>query len=153
MATVRAYNPDKVIAVIVGVPVSSLKGYADGSFIEYTQVSDDFADEAGTDGDVTRSILLDRRITIKVKLMQSSAANAALSAVLAADRASPNGVAVGPTSITDLSGSSLLLCPKSWIVRAPDADYDKTAKVREWTIRGVMLDSAAGRLDGGNAAI
>ena len=140
----HVYDPNEVSIVVCGIPIEG--GFADGTFVELEQDSDDFVDVAGTDGDVTRSKTNDRRATITLTLMSSSPANALLSALNNIDRRAGNGAGVGPCLIKDNQGTSLHAGEKSWIAKPPTVTYDKTATPRVWKIRVASLE----RLDGGN---
>lgn len=140
----HVYDPNEISIVVCGIPIEG--GFAEGSFIEIAQETDDFTDVVGTDGDVTRSKTNDKRATITLKLMSSSPANALLSALNNIDRRAGNGAGVGPLLIKDNQGTSLHTAEKSWIAKPPDVVYDKTATPREWKIRAASLE----RLDGGN---
>lgn len=144
MAGFKVYDPEKVSIIICGIPISG--GYADGSFIEIEQDSNDFNDVVGTDGEVTRSKSNDRRATIRVRLMQSASANNALSALNALDKKAGNGAGVGPSMIRDKQGTTLFAASKSWIAKPPAVTFDRTATERVWEIRCADLE----RLDGGN---
>lgn len=140
----HVYDPNELSIMVCGIPIEG--GFADGSFVEIEQDSDDFADVVGVDGDVTRSKTNDRRATITITLMQSSASNALLSALNNIDRKASNGAGVGPCLIKDNQGTSLYAGEKSWIAKPPTAGFDKTAGPRAWKIRVADLE----RLDGGN---
>lgn len=140
----KIYDPDQVTAVVCGVPITG--GYAEDSMIEIQQKADNFVSVAGAVGDVTRSKVLDKRATIKVKLLQSSDANALLTALALLDANLPNGAGVGPTTIVDKGGTSLFFGAKSWIARPPDVEFATEAKERVWTIEVANIT----RFDGGN---
>lgn len=140
----HVYDPDNVSIMVCGIPIEG--GFADGTFIEIEQDSDDFVDVVGTDGAVTRSKTNDRRATITITLMQSSESNALLSALNNIDRKAKNGAGVGPCLITDNQGTSLYAGEKSWIAKPPTAGFDKTAGPRAWKIRVASLE----RFDGSN---
>lgn len=140
----HVYDPNEVTIVVCGIPIEG--GFADGTFVEIAQDSDDFADVAGTDGDVSRSKTNDKRATITITLMSTALGNALLSALNAIDRRAGNGAGVGPCLIKDNQGTSLYAGEKSWIAKPPDVTFDKTATPRAWKIRVASLE----RLDGGN---
>jgi hypothetical protein len=144
MSDFHVYDPNEVSIVAAGVPVEG--GFADGTFVEVDQDSDDFVDVVGVDGDVTRSKTNDRRGTITITLMQSSQSNAVLSALSNIDRKTGNGAGVGPLLIKDNQGTTLYAAEKSWIAKPPAAGFDKTAGPRAWKIRCADLE----RFDGGN---
>lgn len=140
----HVYDPNEVSIVVAGIPIEG--GFADGSFIEIEQESDDFEDVVGTDGDVTRSKTNDRRATCTLTLMSSANANLLLSAISNIDRKASNGAGVGPFLVKDNQGSTLFAAEKSWVAKPPTAVFDKTATPRAWKIRIADLE----RVDGGN---
>jgi hypothetical protein len=144
MGDFHVYDPNEVSIVVCGIPITG--GFAEDTFIEISQDSNDFDDVVGADGDVTRSKTNDRRATITLTLMQSSEANALLSALSNIDRKQSNGAGVGPLMIKDNQGTALFAGEKSWIAKPPDAAFAKKAGPRAWTIRVADLE----RFDGGN---
>jgi len=68
-----------------------------------------------------------------VTLMQTSASNAALTALHHADKSTDGNGAV-PVAITDLRGTSLHASDSAWVVKMPDAGYGAKVGNREWTI-------------------
>lgn len=144
MSSAKVYDADQVVMVFMGIPISS--GYADGEFLTIEQEAQDFETKVGTDGEVTRSKTNNRHAIIKVKLMQSSDGNEALSAINNVDIAASGGLGIGPMLIKDLQGTTLYTAAKCWIARPPDVSFDRTATAREWTLECAQLL----RLDGGN---
>lgn len=144
MGDLKTYYPDQISLIVCGIPIKG--GYADGSFVTIKRTTPTYTSKAGTDGEVTRTRTNDGRCTIEIKLMQSSDANAALSALENLDRKATGGAGVGPTAINDLAGTSEFFAAKSWIANPPDVDYDREAKERVWTIECADHE----RLDGGN---
>ncbi len=140
----HVYDPNEVSIMVCGIPIEG--GFADGTYVEIDQDSNDFDDIVGTDGDVTRSKTNDRRGTVTITLMQSSEGNALLSALNNIDRKQSNGAGVGPLLIKDNQGTALYAGEKSWISKPPAAPFGKTAGPRAWTIRVADLE----RFDGGN---
>jgi hypothetical protein len=141
---IKVYDSNQVDVVFNGLTIDS--GRADGTFVKIDWEADRFTDKAGADGETTRSKTNDKRATITLTLMQSSASNAALSALAALDDVAPNGAGVGPVLIKDRSGLSLYSAPASWIARSPDAEFAAEAGTREWKIRVSGLQA----FDGGN---
>lgn len=137
------YDPDQVLVYFAGILV---QGFADGEFIAVEQMSDGFTSVVGSDGEVARSKSNDRRVKVTIKLLQTSSANALLSAAHIADLAAPNGVGASVLTIEDLHGGSIVQGAQAWIVKFPDAPYDRTAKSREWIIE--VADGV--RVEGGN---
>lgn len=91
-----------------------------------------FTKVIGADGKVTRSKTLDKTATVTFKLMTSSSANAALSALLTADLAAPNGVGVLPLALIDRQGTTAFAASSAWISKFPDYSLAREATVVEW---------------------
>jgi hypothetical protein len=141
----KVYDANEVTLVVGGILVD--RGFADGSFVTLSMVSDAFSDVIGTDGEVTRSKTNDNRAEVKVKLMQSSEINDALSALHELDKLAGNGAGVGPFYLADRQGTSVYSAESCWISKAPDVDFDRQAGAREWTVR---IANLVLRHDGGN---
>lgn len=136
--TMRVYDANEVSVIIGAIEIDA--GFADGEFLRIEQETDDFADEVGTDGEVTRSKTNDRRATATILLMQTSASNQALSALSTLDRITPNGAGVVPFLVRDRNGGSLYEGQHCWIQRPPDVSMDRSATTREWTVRIAHLE-------------
>jgi Protein of unknown function (DUF3277) len=130
MGDLKIYDASEVSLIFAGIPISS--GYAEGEFCKVERKEEGFSSVVGTDGEVTRSKTNNRMAKVTIRLMQSSSANAALTAIHNADLYTSNGAGVAPILIKDRQGTSLHSGAKAWIVKSPDASYDKTAKEREW---------------------
>lgn len=133
MPDTKGYDANEVTIQIGTILVDS--GYADGEFLRIEQEEDDFTDEVGTDGEVTRSKTNDRRATITVLVMQTSSSMQALSALSFLDKNTPNGAGIVPIMIRDRNGASIYTAQQGWIQRAPDVSFDRAATPREWVIR------------------
>jgi hypothetical protein len=138
----KDWNPRELTISFAGIVIDS--GYADGEFLTIEGLSDDYTDQAGTDGEVTRSKTNDHRATVTLKLMQTADANVLLSAIRQGDLDAPNGAGVGALIIRDRQGSSLYKAAEAWLVKLPPASFDRTATAREWTIRCADLASTTG---------
>ncbi len=143
MSTPKIYDADMVTLALFAFLIDS--GFADGEFIRIETEADTFTDVAGTDGEVTRSKTNDKRVTITVTLMQTSAGNTKLTAVHNLDVKGSNGAGVGPFLIKDRNGTALH-AGTCWIAAPPTVVYGRGAEAREWKIRGVMAE----RFDGGS---
>lgn len=143
--TAKVYTSDEVTIAIGPVLVDS--GYADGEFLRVEGETDITEDVVGTDGEVAVSRTNDYRATITVLLLQTADANLGLS-VLANLAVNSPGMAgaIVPTLVRDRNGSSLYTAENSWVQKAPDASFDRTAQSREWPVRCAKLI----RIDGGN---
>lgn len=140
----KFYDSDQITIIIAGILIN--KGYADGEFLSVVNNSDAFTTVTGTDGEKTRSKSNDNGAIVTLKLMQTAEANAALSVLHNLDKLTSGGAGVGPLLILDRSGTTLFEAESCWIVKRPDASFDRTAKEREWKIE--VADLVA--FDGGN---
>ncbi|MDX3986243.1 MAG: DUF3277 family protein [Achromobacter sp.] len=128
--SVKTYAPNQVKIVMGALPIS---GLAEDTFVTVTEIGEGIASVVGVDGEVARSMSRDSRLRITLTLMQTSASNAALTALHQADRATEGNGAV-PISVTDLRGTSLHASDSAWIVKMPEAGYGAKVGSREWTI-------------------
>lgn len=142
--SLKIYDSKAVSMIFAGILVDG--GYDEDEFLTIEQSENDFVTVIGADGEVTRSKTNNGHAVIKVKLMQSSGANPALSALNNLDKLAGNGAGVGPMLIRDQQGTSIYTAAKCWIAKPPDVAFGKTAKPREWTFECENLI----RLDGGN---
>jgi hypothetical protein len=140
---VRPYSADQMLVTFAGVNL--LEGLADGEFFRWEREADDFDDQVGTDGEVTRSKTNDGRVSCILVLMHTSPINDVLSALINADLAAPGGVGIAPLLVKELQGTTLLSAPKAWIKSRPSPTRDRTATSVEWTIRC----AATGEIHGG----
>jgi hypothetical protein len=141
-AVTKFYDPDQVLVYFAG---QLIQGFADGEYITVEMLSDAFSDVVGTDGEVARSKGNDRRATVTIKLLQTSASNLFLSSVHINDLNTPAGAGVGTFLMQDLQGGTFVQS-EGWIVKFPDNSMDRTATAREWQIRLARAD----RVEGGN---
>lgn len=143
MGQAKTYNADQV-TVAYG-PVLLGSGQADGEFLRVEQEADDFSDVVGSGGEVVRSKSNDRRATVTVILLQTATENDLLSALSTVQR--ETGLGSEPLLVRDTNGRTVYKAEQAWIMRAPDATFDRGATSREWAIRCADLV----RFDGGNA--
>ncbi len=141
--TAKFYDPDEVLVYFGG---ALIQGFADGEYVTAEQMSPGFDSVVGTDGEVARSKSNDRRVKVTIKLLQTSASNAVLSAMHKADLNTPNGAGVATFSMQDLQGQTFINGAQAWISKFPDNSMDRTAKSREWEIVIAFAD----RFEGGN---
>jgi hypothetical protein len=127
-----------------GVPLDS--GFGPDTVVKITEDQPRFGDKVGADGEVTRYRLTNRMVNVEITFMQSSDANALLSAIQIVDDSAPNGAGVGILLIKDEDGTSKYLCPQAWIAKRPDVEFGVEVTSRTWVLRGRI----ATRVDGGN---
>lgn len=141
--TTKVYDADQVTVNFAGILMG---GFADGEFVTVEPTTDNFTSVVGTDGEVSRSKTRDRRGMVTIKLMQTSSANARLSALAKLDKETPNGAGIGALYINDRQGGSLYEAAEAWIAGEPSVSFDRGATAREWKIECSELR----RVDAGN---
>jgi Protein of unknown function (DUF3277) len=124
---VATFDPKSVVITIGPYPLS---GFADGTFLELSQDTQQFTKTVGADGFTTRVKSNDYGATLTVTLAQSSPANDYLSALAATDRATNLGVV--PILIKDLSGTSIIFAATGWIQQIPDATWGNEINNLAW---------------------
>lgn len=124
------YNAALVAITAGGV---NIQGYADGSFCEIEDITEAWNEVCGTDGEVGRGANNDRRLKVLIKLLQTSISNAVLTQLFNTDRNTPNGAPFS-CQVEETSGGSLAVGAEAWIMKIPNAEYDRGVKVREWEI-------------------
>ena len=122
-----SYDPSQVVITFMG---ANMHGLAD-DFIEAERHEDAFSLQIGADGEAARSRNRNKSGTVKLKLLQASVSNDALSGLAALDAA--GGVGSGPLMVKDLNGTTLLLAPVAWIKKLANTTYGKEHGHREWT--------------------
>jgi hypothetical protein len=136
---IKEYDADQIVILIAGIALSQgagQSGYADGEFLS-VGFKPQFILVKGTDGSAARSKTNDRETEIKVNLLQTNSANAALSALLFADVSTPNGTGIGSFVVKDLQGTTLVSVPTAWITQPADITLDRGAKGRSWLVTGL----------------
>ncbi len=139
--TTKIWDPAQLSVIVGGVPIG---GFAEGSMIELKMNTPRFSTVTGTTGEKVRSKSLDKGAMLTIKLMQTSSSNDILTAIAIADDLAPNGAGIFPIMLRDRSGRAQYAAAEAWIVDQPDADFDKSAKSREWKIEIAELDAFTG---------
>ncbi len=125
----KTIDPKKVIVSFMG---KTITGYADGEFIG-VESNDAFADQTGADGEFARVKSNDTSGEATITLMQTSKSNQDLSTLHTADLLT--GVGVGPFSITDLMGSTLVFSAEAYIKKKPKVSFSKGVETRAWIVK------------------
>lgn len=130
------YDPSQVIVTVAGV---ILQGFSDGDAITATRDEDMSSKRVGIDGKVGRARNANKSGTFEFKLLQTSDANAALSALIAADNLLADGLGVVPISIVDGSGASLCFASQCWVKTLPAFTSGKEVGERAWVFDAADL--------------
>lgn len=137
------YAADLVVLSFAGIVI---REFADGTFVNVRQDSDDWVKYVGTDGTVSRARTNDRTATVEILLPQTSLHNDQLSTIRNLDINTPNGAGVGAFLLRDLSGRMIVKGAQTWISKPPDIELGREVGTRTWTFHVAKLD----RTDGGN---
>lgn len=141
----NTYDPKEIIVTVNGLIMS---GFAE-DVVTVARAEDSVRDEVGADGEVVRILSNDRRGNVTISLLPTSASNADLSALQLADEVT--GGSVFPLLIQDNRGNDLHVAAEAWVVKPPDAVYNKTAAPRVWNIRTADIRMVHGGHDAGAA--
>ena len=126
-----SYDPSQVVVTIGGVIVT---GFSDGDSIIARMAEDKYFTRVGTDGGVARARNASAMGEIEIKLLQTSGANAALSALFNTDDLVNGGLAVIPVSVVDGSGASLAAASQAWVKSIPEMVLGKEVSERTWIL-------------------
>jgi hypothetical protein len=138
---IKSFDPAQVSIIFAGIPI---EGFADGTFITAARDNPSFTKVVGSDGEGARSKSNDTGGSVTVTLMQTSLSNDALSAIMALDEATGDGV--GPLLIKDGLGRTLISAESAWLEKPADAEFAREISNREWVIQTDNLQI----FDGGN---
>jgi hypothetical protein len=126
----KTYDPKQVIAVWGTI---MLQGFTDdGDAISVAYDEDHVTKKVGLDGEVARAMNGNRTGKITLRFMATSMTNDLLSAAAAADPITRTSVY--PFTLKDLSGNTLVLTDKAWVLKSPGPAYGKEVGVREWVL-------------------
>lgn len=132
----KNYNSKDVSMIFAGIPIT---GLAEDTFLSVDRNEDSYALTVGADGEGARSKSNNKSGRVTFTVMQTADCNDLLSALVAADEASSNGVGIGPLLIKDLSGRSLHTAEKAWIIKPATAGYARGIETREWVVETDVL--------------
>lgn len=128
----QEFNLAECIITCDGVPVH---GFNDGDAVSVEFESDITSDEAGSDGEVTRSVLNDRRATITFNLKSTSSFNSFLRAKANLTRTAGDGDKFS-FFLEDPASGEIVESRQTWVQTDPGSSVGREATDREWTCRG-----------------
>lgn len=134
------YDPKKISLSLNGF---TLSGFAEGTFISIKRKTASFESKVGSQGDVVRTRLADKRTDIEFELLQSSMSNVILSALVYADEnpGSIAGTGPWPIDVFDAVSGSTYQAAQAWIVKPADAEFADKAGARKWAIECAELNA------------
>lgn len=124
-----SYDPSEVVVTVGGIILS---GFSDGDHIIARPMEDVTSMRVGNDGGVARARNPNKAGEFEFRLLQTSAANDALSALVNADDLWNAGKAVYPIAVFDGSGRSLAAGTECWIKSLPEMTFSKEVSERVW---------------------
>lgn len=134
------YSPASV-SCILGAAIIS--GFGKDSMIEVTWDAEEFSDEVGADGEICRvANAAAVHGMVKVTLLQSSASNDTMTALLNTDVATGKGFV--PFLLKAAPDRTLIASEKAWIKGKPSVKFSKGVEEREWTIRIINVAATIG---------
>lgn len=120
------YDPSQVIITVLGNLMSGLEE------IEVEKEEETWTWHTSTDGQVVRIKNLNKQMKFRLVFSQASLSNQVLSAAAALDDLTNS--ALGPSSLTDLNGTSLVQASLSCVQKPANLRYSKEHENREWII-------------------
>lgn len=126
----KVFSANEISFSFSAVPIDSGRG--DDEFCSIDKAEDSFTYKAGVDGEGTRSENKNSLHVVLLTVMQTSRANAILSALHNGDLLIPGGSGVAPILIRDRQGASVFAAAEAWIVKMPTSAYAKEAGTRQW---------------------
>ena len=132
---VKTFDPKQVQVIIGG---NEIAGFADGEFINIERDENTFSKVVGADGEVSRSKSNNRSGALTLTLLQTSASNDVLSAIMIADELTNSGII--PIFVKDSLGTTNLFAGEGWIQKPPASPFDKEITNREWVIELASVD-------------
>ncbi len=131
-----SYDPSQVIVTVGPVIVTA---FSDGDAIIARASEDYYTTRVGTDGGVARARNSNRMGEFEFRLLQTSAANDLLSALVNIDDLANGGQGIVPITVVDLSGRSLAAATQCWIKTIPEATFGKEVSERVWVFTAADL--------------
>lgn len=133
------YDPDFILFTWNGIMIT---GFASGTFLQVSRMTDTNSSEVGANGDVTVVRSRDKRGTITFTLMKESPVNDLLAAVLKIDEATNLGK--GVAEVRNLNGTTLHHATVSWLRKPPDDAFSTEADSIEYTVDCERLEMFSG---------
>lgn len=128
----KVYSANAVGCNFAGIDLASGRG--DSDFVAITHPEESYTYKQGHDGEGTRSATGATYAEVNITLMQTSAGNAALSAIHQGDIKTEGGEGIAPILIRNRQGLSIFAAAEAWITKTPDENYAKEAGTVVWTV-------------------
>lgn len=117
------------ILVVGGVPLDQLGGFAENEFLEVDPASDHATVVEGCDGSVAFAMTNSRLYNTKVKLLQTSNANAAIMGIYLVQQETKIAI---PFLYKDTNGADTFSSAAAMIVKPPKFNRGNKITMQEW---------------------
>jgi hypothetical protein len=124
-----SYDPAAIVFSIGGKLIT---GFMDGTPITVEWDEDTWTEKVGIDGEFARARNRTQKGRITFSLLQTSASNDVLSAMVDADEAA--GVPAGMAQLQDLLGTTLVGGDESYLLKRANVQLGKEIQGREWVL-------------------
>jgi len=115
--------------------INEIEGWADGDdCLVIEESADRFTKTVGAKGEVIRTQVNDKSVTITIKLLQSSASNAILNSIKILD--DETGTGVLPFIYTDTTAGESYIVKNAWISKTPTVTRGRNQNDMEWILHG-----------------
>lgn len=121
------YDPSQVVGTFLGSIVTGFQS------IKAERDEEMWSFKTSTDGKTIRVKNLNKQGTITFTLQQNSPMNDVLAAASALDEAT--NAALGPFSLTDLNGTTVVFAANACIAKPTAAEFAKDPTDREWVLK------------------
>lgn len=140
------WDSSQLALALGAIDVSSIGGFAEGSWVKLTNDDKYWGIKKGADGTISRYKILARVARLVFTCQQTSPCNDLLSAAMLADYNTPGGGGIANATLKDLNGTSLVQAAHAFIEGPPDGEWGTEVNDREWSI--VLMDAQV--FHGGN---
>ena len=143
MAHDAIYDIRSVTLIAMGLPIK------DNLISIEIESPEQYVLAKSADGSTTRAPTLDREYKVSLTLKSSSTHTSELAALHAADVIATGGSGVGPFSLIDATGSTVLAGASCWISKAPKRKFGTNVEDETWEI--TVISDPSKMLLGGNS--
>lgn len=127
----KVYSLANSILIVAGVDLALIGGFSDSDAFEIEPASDHVTVTEGCDGSVAFADTGSTLFNVKIKLLQTSAANAALSGIYLIQKATKIAV---PVVYKDTSGADTFGSGAAVIVKPPKFNRGSKITSQEWSL-------------------
>lgn len=127
----KIFSLKNTILLVAGVDIGSIGGFAESDFLEIDPASDRFTVTEGCDGTAAFADTQSNVYNVKIKLLQTSKANLALSGIYETQASTK---LVFPIVYKDLAGVDLFIAAGCVITKPPKITRGNKITMQEWSL-------------------